>query len=495
MKVALQRKSHPVATAPATFKPAGVTRKKCACGDSPSAGQCDDCAEERPGVQRRTIDAGDDGNPHEREAEAMAARVAGMSPPGRSSSLSSPSGSHPLPLSMRSFMEPIFGHDFSRVRVHRDGRAAESARELNAQAYTMGTDITFGSYQYAPHTEDGRRLLAHELTHVVQQSSGTAGAGGVQCRNLASPRLAGNSRFERVLDNRSVIEVGDRGPEVRQIQQLLIDLGFNLGGFGADGRFGAETETAVREFQRTHGLTDDGRVGFATIDALDAEFPSFALPANTSDPWTMSCVLGILCPWNRHLVEDVLPTFNIITFNSRTFPMEIWDGTTWVADTFDSGGFTGGTDMGFLNTETCEGMALTIYHEGWHAQQPSSLTGVVDTERDAYVNTEQWSIAMGVPGQTFDDTSTGTTEDLRTTRSGETVVDEPAAERLVRQGYGGVSSVPGERVLSRVGATDVRVRRPDGTEYTRPARNGESVRGAVNMTNQHVIPPTDWICP
>jgi hypothetical protein len=66
-------------------------------------------------------------------------------------------------------MEPRFGHDFSRVRVHDDARAAESARAVNALAYTVGSDVVFGPNQYSPGTPEGRRLLAHELTHVLQQ--------------------------------------------------------------------------------------------------------------------------------------------------------------------------------------------------------------------------------------------------------------------------------------------------------------------------------------
>ncbi|SYX84025.1 DUF4157 domain-containing protein [Paenibacillus alvei] len=74
----------------------------------------------------------------------------------------------PLEASTRAFMEPRFGHDFSRVRVHTDARAAESAREVNASAYTMGNDLVFDTGMYAPHTARGKSLLAHELTHVVQ---------------------------------------------------------------------------------------------------------------------------------------------------------------------------------------------------------------------------------------------------------------------------------------------------------------------------------------
>jgi hypothetical protein len=83
-------------------------------------------------------------------------------------------GSQPLPESVRAFFEPRFGFDFRRVRIHTDAKAAESARAINARAFTFSRDIAFGDGQYAPDTDDGRRLLAHELAHVVQQrSSGT----------------------------------------------------------------------------------------------------------------------------------------------------------------------------------------------------------------------------------------------------------------------------------------------------------------------------------
>jgi hypothetical protein len=75
----------------------------------------------------------------------------------------------------REFMEPRFGYDFSRVRVHADAQAAESARSINALAYTVGRDMVFGGGQYVPGTTAGRRLMAHELTHVVQQSSASSG--------------------------------------------------------------------------------------------------------------------------------------------------------------------------------------------------------------------------------------------------------------------------------------------------------------------------------
>jgi len=93
-------------------------------------------------------------------------------------------------------MEPRFGHDFSKVRVHTDKRAVESARSVNALAYTVGRDIVFGEGQYAPGAVRGKRLLAHELTHIVQQDGSTgAGFKGLQ---VTSPADTSEREAERV---------------------------------------------------------------------------------------------------------------------------------------------------------------------------------------------------------------------------------------------------------------------------------------------------------
>lgn len=75
----------------------------------------------------------------------------------------------PLDPDTRAFMEPRFGHDFSQVRVHTDPQAAESARAVNALAYSVGRDVVFGAKHYAPNTPAGDQLIAHELAHVMQQ--------------------------------------------------------------------------------------------------------------------------------------------------------------------------------------------------------------------------------------------------------------------------------------------------------------------------------------
>ncbi len=81
-------------------------------------------------------------------------------------------GGQSMPESVHAFFELRFGCDFNRVRVHTDARAAEIVRAVNAQAFTIGRDVVFGAGQYAPETISGKKLLAHELTHVVQQNGG-----------------------------------------------------------------------------------------------------------------------------------------------------------------------------------------------------------------------------------------------------------------------------------------------------------------------------------
>jgi hypothetical protein len=101
-------------------------------------------------------------------------------PPVAHDVLASPG--QPLDASTRTLMESRFGHDFSQVRVHADERAADSAQAVNARAYTVGRDVVFGPHEYAPGSNAGRALLAHELTHVVQQSGSTVLGDGALMR-------------------------------------------------------------------------------------------------------------------------------------------------------------------------------------------------------------------------------------------------------------------------------------------------------------------------
>ena len=100
----------------------------------------------------------------------------------------------PLESQTRADMESRLGHNFGRVRVHTDAQAAESANAVHAQAYTAGHDIVFGDGRYAPHSVEGKKLLAHELAHTIQQSETLSNPGGELSVGPA------NSVFEREAD-------------------------------------------------------------------------------------------------------------------------------------------------------------------------------------------------------------------------------------------------------------------------------------------------------
>jgi len=102
----------------------------------------------------------------------------------------------PLDAATQASMERRFGHDFSSVRVHTGAQAEDSARAVDARAYTVGRSIVFGAGSYQPATAPGRWLLAHELTHVVQQG-GTRGQGEL---SLGDPRGAGEHEADRSAD-------------------------------------------------------------------------------------------------------------------------------------------------------------------------------------------------------------------------------------------------------------------------------------------------------
>lgn len=126
--------------------------RKCACeGAGPSCNKCSD-DEKKKTMQRKA-------------SGAAPAPVA--IPPVVNNVLSGPG--RPLDAGTRDFMESRFGHDFGNVRVHTGTSAADSARAVGAHAYTVGNDIVFDHGRYDPHSESGRHLLAHELTHTIQQ--------------------------------------------------------------------------------------------------------------------------------------------------------------------------------------------------------------------------------------------------------------------------------------------------------------------------------------
>jgi hypothetical protein len=125
--------------------------------------KCGSC-EENEGKLQRTVKG------HGLMRAIEGGQTTSTAPPVVSEVVNSNTG-RPLDSSARAFFEPRFGCDLAQVRVHTDARAAESARAVNALACTVGQNVIFGAGQYAPETAAGRRLLAHELTHVIQQQA------------------------------------------------------------------------------------------------------------------------------------------------------------------------------------------------------------------------------------------------------------------------------------------------------------------------------------
>ena len=134
-------------------------QRKCACG-----GTCADCQKEQSGqeherLQMKRVGGSDLGS---NEAPPVVHEV--LRSPGQ-----------PLDAATLAYFEPRFRHDFSMVRVHSDGAAEQSAQDVRAHAYTVGHNMVFAEGSFAPGTGEGRRLIAHELVHVVQQTSASAG--------------------------------------------------------------------------------------------------------------------------------------------------------------------------------------------------------------------------------------------------------------------------------------------------------------------------------
>ena len=182
----------------------GMLQRKCSCGShTVGGGECEECAKKKNSLQRK-LAIGASNDPLELEADRIADQVmrapaksavsdapvriqryagqatedAETAPASVASVLAGPG--KPLEPALRQDMEQRFGQDFSRVRVHSGAAAEQSARDVSANAYTMGSDLVFAHDKYVPGTTTGKQLLAHELVHVVQQNGHSAGRGVIQ---------------------------------------------------------------------------------------------------------------------------------------------------------------------------------------------------------------------------------------------------------------------------------------------------------------------------
>ncbi len=209
----------------------------------------------------------------------------------------------PLDPTTRAFMESRFEHDFSGVRVHTDGMAAAAARVLDARAYTLGRDIVFGDDAYAPATDAGRRLIAHELAHVLQQHGGGDRRSPAWMEGSGDrPEVDARSAAERVLQGHRVERRDLASPGHKTVQRqesaqapdlarplsparVEAAIRYNRASYDEDStriiqslvgvpeteRFDEATVQAIARRQRSAGLAVDGKVGPDTYDRLLAE--------------------------------------------------------------------------------------------------------------------------------------------------------------------------------------------------------------------------------
>ncbi|WP_296703605.1 DUF4157 domain-containing protein, partial [Algoriphagus sp.] len=310
-----------------------------------------------------------------------------------SSHLNNPSNQgNPIPKTTQTEMEHGFGIDFSQVRIHTDSTAQSMSNNLGAQAFTYGSNIYFNSGKFETHSQKGKKLLAHELTHVVQQRSlsdfkiqRAIGDG----HDLSSPRFARDTELEEVFDGNKVLERGERGGHVNKIQHAIQDKGHFLIRFGIDGIYEGETEQGVSAYQRDKGITTDprGKVGTGTMSALDTDFPAVVDNPSTlsQNPADVACIQEILCPWNEAIIDDFRTGSRVVILVDDLFwADEIFQGGSWQAHPMQGAGETSGNTIRLNVSDDCETVAQTLYHEYQHARSPRRLRSEAWADEEDY---------------------------------------------------------------------------------------------------------------
>jgi outer membrane protein OmpA-like peptidoglycan-associated protein len=200
-------------------KPSGLLQRTCKCGQHTGGGSCAKCAAE------------------DSRAHGLAADTAALPDSVRTALRE---GGRPLDGSVREFMESRFGRDFSGVRVHTGSQSRSSAEAMHAQAYTVGQDIVFGAGAHAPGTAAGRRLIAHELTHTLQQRS-APGAFAAKSM-LSEPGGADEREADRAA---AAVMGGGARPAVSVAPTAAVQRACGVAGIGTPAGCSAEPPTFV----------------------------------------------------------------------------------------------------------------------------------------------------------------------------------------------------------------------------------------------------------
>jgi len=180
---------------------------------------------------------------------------------------------HPFDAATQRDMEQRFRRDFTNVRIHTSARAAGAARALDAQAYALGPNIVFGSGHYAPHSLGGRRLIAHELTHVIQQHAAPNPV--AQCDFAIEPR--GVDQTQRPMSEADITAAITVNASRVKDKKLLAKIRDVLGIAEQPAVSDRELALAVAQFQAEEGVAQDGQLGPVTMLLVVEEFQAEGL--------------------------------------------------------------------------------------------------------------------------------------------------------------------------------------------------------------------------
>ncbi|HEY2937220.1 MAG TPA: DUF4157 domain-containing protein [Gaiellaceae bacterium] len=464
----------------------------------------------------------------------------------------------PLDPRARRAMEARFGYDFSGVRVHDDARAAATAASIDAAAFTVGADVVFASGRYDPASPEGQRLLAHELAHVVQQGFGRGGLGAVQRLGAGEflSRLFGEGTFSddelRIyLEGRDTGEIEDdfdSDNKARAIVRAWRAGGSNwvltarrksvliremLSGAVYDDDEQMILEVLLRSFNtELRYIFTVGSVSPKDVDsALDglenrrlqaffeqrfiggseAVLKGDIQPQGDAVPlgddieraddliapdlpgavheWTVPCVLGIFCTLAPDVITG-LRTVKVLRFTQMDVDRWTYDGTAWTKETAHPSGFEqnegGEHTLGVQRRRDCGDVASTLKHEVVHTGQPEGTR--YEREVGAYTEAEQFAISYGLPGRR---------SLRRTAPTGSEEPDPGRIEKFVREKYGGPEEGKPEDVLVDHKSDDTAViRRPDGSTYERPPKEGDVyLDEEPKLVGDEEVPPDSWRCP
>lgn len=270
----------------------------------------------------------------------------------------------PLPSATRNYFEPRFGFDFSQVRIHADEEAATASRAVKAEAYTIGRHVVFGDQRYQPNTREGQLLLAHELTHVVQQRSGAqrlqrrlddapAQAGGRKSESSATERLLAviadiekvRADAQRGTANEASDAGGGQDGEASQLADFLARLRSVAAGadekqklavlsaFSRDGIQRAEAQISNEGVTvREHGSERLAAKSLSVSSPRDsqeieAERVAAAVMRGADAAVTQSTSEAVI---NRQAPQLAAAGFGILAFEAESTPATSWNPPGWV---------------------------------------------------------------------------------------------------------------------------------------------------------------------